>query len=219
MSRASFKVESVVEEVEECFTVSSVTNFLRYDYYGHQYAYYYPHHPQSFSSLFFHLKTPTLIPSLRLLPSFTRLLSFATPEEPASESRRRKRRLRIEPPLSFLRQPQQQRIPSKTPINPNAPKAYFSLPEGIATAAGLIAMMTDHYKILEGSDSEHESNDVARTSRRPQKRARGKYRLMSKGPDGPCPDLLQLQSASSSYACMSLLKSKRSGGSVKYSYK
>ncbi|ONK72975.1 uncharacterized protein A4U43_C04F25620, partial [Asparagus officinalis] len=91
--------------------------------------------------------------------------------------------------------------------------AYFSLPEGIATAAGLIAMMTDHYKILEGSDSEHESNDVARTSRRPQKRARGKYRLMSKGPDGPCPDLLQLQSASSSYACMSLLKSKRSGGS------
>ncbi|ONK80758.1 uncharacterized protein A4U43_C01F21420 [Asparagus officinalis] len=65
---------------------------------------------------------------------------------------------------------------------------------------------------LEGSDSEHESNDVARTSRRPQKRARGKYRLMSKGPDGPCPDLLQLQSTSSSYACMSLLKRKRSGG-------
>ncbi|ONK57772.1 uncharacterized protein A4U43_C09F3930 [Asparagus officinalis] len=90
--------------------------------------------------------------------------------------------------------------------------AYLSLPEGIATAAGLIAMMTDHYNILEGSDSEHESNDVARTSRRPQKRARGKYRLMSKGPDGPCPDLLQLQSASSSYACMSLLKRKRSGG-------
>ncbi|XP_020256591.1 protein ALWAYS EARLY 2-like isoform X1 [Asparagus officinalis] len=93
----------------------------------------------------------------------------------------------------------------------NMNKAYLSLPEGIATAAGLIAMMTDHYNILEGSDSEHESNDVARTSRRPQKRARGKYRLMSKGPDGPCPDLLQLQSASSSYACMSLLKRKRSG--------
>jgi len=27
-------------------------------------------------------------------------------------------------------------------------KAYLSLPEGTATAAGLIAMMTDHYNIL-----------------------------------------------------------------------
>jgi hypothetical protein len=27
-------------------------------------------------------------------------------------------------------------------------QAYLSLPEGTATAAGLIAMMTDHYNIL-----------------------------------------------------------------------
>jgi hypothetical protein len=30
----------------------------------------------------------------------------------------------------------------------NMNKAYLSLPEGTATAAGLIAMMTDHYNIL-----------------------------------------------------------------------
>ncbi|KAG2630196.1 hypothetical protein PVAP13_3KG497100 [Panicum virgatum] len=30
----------------------------------------------------------------------------------------------------------------------NKVKAYLSLPEGSSTAAGLIAMMTDHYNIL-----------------------------------------------------------------------
>ncbi|XP_066371899.1 protein ALWAYS EARLY 3-like isoform X2 [Miscanthus floridulus] len=33
----------------------------------------------------------------------------------------------------------------------NMNKAYLSLPEGTATAAGLIAMMTDHYNILRPS--------------------------------------------------------------------
>jgi hypothetical protein len=30
----------------------------------------------------------------------------------------------------------------------NTNKAYLSLPEGAASAAGLIAMMTDHYNLL-----------------------------------------------------------------------
>ncbi|XP_038971850.1 protein ALWAYS EARLY 2-like isoform X3 [Phoenix dactylifera] len=94
----------------------------------------------------------------------------------------------------------------------NMNRAYLSLPEGTATAAGLIAMMTDHYNILEGSDSGRESNDVSRTSRKTQKRGRGKFRLMSKGSDGPYPDLLQYQSGPTS-GCLSLLKKKRSGGS------
>ncbi|KAF7817907.1 uncharacterized protein G2W53_023362 [Senna tora] len=38
--------------------------------------------------------------------------------------------------------------------------AYLSLPEGTASVVGLIAMMTDHYNVLEGSDSERESNDA-----------------------------------------------------------
>ncbi|MCO5608511.1 hypothetical protein L7F22_062722 [Adiantum nelumboides] len=45
----------------------------------------------------------------------------------------------------------------------NMNKAYLSLPEGAASAAGLIAMMTDHYNILEDSRSldEDSSKDVA----------------------------------------------------------
>ncbi|KAG6479543.1 hypothetical protein ZIOFF_063009 [Zingiber officinale] len=118
-------------------------------------------------------------------------------------------------------------------------QAYLSLPEGTATAAGLIAMMIDHYNNLflkfallnpptfsllvsnylkliiineqEGSHSDRESNDVARTSQKPQKRGRGKFQLSSKGSDGYSPDRLQNQSGSSRYGCLSLLKKKRSG--------
>ncbi|XP_065043114.1 protein ALWAYS EARLY 2-like isoform X2 [Musa acuminata AAA Group] len=93
----------------------------------------------------------------------------------------------------------------------NMNKAYLSLPEGTATVAGLIAMMTDHYNILEGSDSDRESNDVAKTYQKPQKRGRGKFRLMPKGSDGCSPDQSQYQSVSSRYGCLSLLKKKRSG--------
>ncbi|XP_077218287.1 protein ALWAYS EARLY 3-like isoform X2 [Tasmannia lanceolata] len=98
-------------------------------------------------------------------------------------------------------------------------RAYLSLPEGTASVAGLIAMMTDHYNILavnwqEGSDSERESNDGLGVSRKPQRRGRGKFRLNnSKGSDGPVPDLLQYQSAPSSYGYLPLLKKRRSGGS------
>ncbi|CAM6123269.1 unnamed protein product [Calypogeia fissa] len=43
-------------------------------------------------------------------------------------------------------------------------KAYLSLPEGSASATGLIAMMTDHYNILD--DSEEESSEEVDTSDR-----------------------------------------------------
>ncbi|KAK3163558.1 hypothetical protein QOZ80_1AG0005280 [Eleusine coracana subsp. coracana] len=93
----------------------------------------------------------------------------------------------------------------------NMNKAYLSLPEGTATAAGLIAMMTDHYNILDGSNSDHESNDSPKASRKPQKRGRAKFQSVSKTSDTRYPDLLQSQPASSSYGCLSLLKKKRSG--------
>ncbi|KAK3159984.1 hypothetical protein QOZ80_1BG0053760 [Eleusine coracana subsp. coracana] len=92
----------------------------------------------------------------------------------------------------------------------NMNKAYLSLPEGTATAAGLIAMMTDHYNILDGSNSDRESNDSPKASRKPQKRGRAKFQSVSKTSDTRYPDLLQSQPASSSYGCLSLLKKKRS---------
>ncbi|CBI26088.3 unnamed protein product, partial [Vitis vinifera] len=93
-------------------------------------------------------------------------------------------------------------------------RAYLSLPEGTASVVGLIAMMTDHYTVLEGSDSGQESNDGTGTSRKPPKRGRGKIRPnSSKELDGHFPDLSQSPLAASSYGCLSLLKKKRSGGS------
>lgn len=92
----------------------------------------------------------------------------------------------------------------------NMNKAYLSLPEGTATAAGLIAMMTDHYNILDGSNSDRESNDSPKASRKPLKRARAKFQSVSKTSDMHCADLLQPQPASSNYGCLSLLNKKRS---------
>ncbi|KAL4311611.1 hypothetical protein GQ457_01G030910 [Hibiscus cannabinus] len=88
-------------------------------------------------------------------------------------------------------------------------RAYLSLPEGTASVVGLIAMMTDHYSVMGGSDSEQESNEGMGVSRKPQKRTRGKHRDQpSKSLDKPLPDLLQFHSSSS--VCMSLLKRRRS---------
>lgn len=41
-------------------------------------------------------------------------------------------------------------VPLKGPCKPELPwlQAYLSLPDGAASAEGLIAMMTDHYNIL-----------------------------------------------------------------------
>ncbi|XP_011043234.1 PREDICTED: protein ALWAYS EARLY 3-like isoform X1 [Populus euphratica] len=85
-------------------------------------------------------------------------------------------------------------------------KAYLSLPKGFASAAGLIAMMTDHYSNLGESESEIESNGGTGTSQKSQKHAR-----VTKGSDAPpVPDLLQSQPASN-YGCLSMLKKRRTG--------
>ncbi|TKY52226.1 ALWAYS EARLY 2 protein [Spatholobus suberectus] len=87
----------------------------------------------------------------------------------------------------------------------NMNRAYLSLPEGTASVVGLIAMMIDHYNVLEGSDSERESND-APGSRKPVKRKREKVQLsVTKDP-------VQSQSISSSDGCLSLLKKGRIDG-------
>ncbi|XP_057806018.1 protein ALWAYS EARLY 3-like isoform X2 [Salvia miltiorrhiza] len=91
-------------------------------------------------------------------------------------------------------------------------KAYLSLPHGTASSDGLIAMMTDHYCNLAGSDSDLESNDGTGSSRKIQKRARGKVQpTTSKASDD------QFVSHSPvtvpDYGFLSLLKKKRSGGS------
>ncbi|KAG8369996.1 hypothetical protein BUALT_Bualt14G0071700 [Buddleja alternifolia] len=90
-------------------------------------------------------------------------------------------------------------------------RAYLSLPHGTASAAGLIAMMTDHYSNLAGSDSDQESNDGAGSSRKTQKRARGKVQLTASKASEE-----QLVSHSpllaSNYGCLPYSKKKRSGG-------
>ncbi|KAL8524983.1 hypothetical protein ACS0TY_014569 [Phlomoides rotata] len=92
-------------------------------------------------------------------------------------------------------------------------RAYLSLPHGTASAAGLIAMMTDHYSNLAGSDSDQESNDGVGSSRKTQKRARGKVQLppTTKAPDEQI--LSHSPIIGSNYGCLPLLKKKRSGGS------
>ncbi|KAI9186260.1 hypothetical protein LWI28_015421 [Acer negundo] len=54
-------------------------------------------------------------------------------------------------------------------------KAFLSQPEGTASVVGLIAMMTDHYNVMEGSDSERESNDASVIPKKSQKRKRVKF--------------------------------------------
>ncbi|KAK6930448.1 DIRP domain, partial [Dillenia turbinata] len=66
----------------------------------------------------------------------------------------------------------------------------------------------------ERSDSEQDSVDGIGTSRRPQKRGRGKSRpIGSKGSDGNFVDLLHSQPVATNYGCLSLLKKRRTGGS------
>ncbi|KAG8636582.1 hypothetical protein MANES_15G014400v8 [Manihot esculenta] len=86
-------------------------------------------------------------------------------------------------------------------------RAYLSLPRGYASAAGLIAMMTDHYSNLEESESEQETNEPVVAHQKPQKGARGTKELDA----SPAPDLVQSQSGASNYGCLSLLKKRRSG--------
>jgi len=90
-------------------------------------------------------------------------------------------------------------------------KAFLSLPDGTASAAGLIAMMTDHYNILEGSNSDRESSDGFGASGRPQKQTRLKQKFTSTNNfDRSYSDLLQCRSGPSNYGCPSPVKKRRS---------
>ncbi|KAA8545133.1 hypothetical protein F0562_019978 [Nyssa sinensis] len=89
----------------------------------------------------------------------------------------------------------------------NMNRAYLSLPEGTASVAGLIAMMTDHYNVLEGSDSDREGNYASRLPQNPHKRGRGKVQLSASKEDR-----LQSLSVVPNDGCLSLLKRRRSDG-------
>ncbi|XP_072985340.1 protein ALWAYS EARLY 3-like isoform X1 [Typha latifolia] len=94
----------------------------------------------------------------------------------------------------------------------NMNRAYLSLPEGTATAAGLIAMMTDHYSILDGSNSDGEGSQEVKGSHKTQKLGIGKLQLGNrKGFSGPHHDYMQTHSAPSDSECLSLLRKKHSG--------
>ncbi|MBA0875229.1 hypothetical protein Goshw_028221 [Gossypium schwendimanii] len=80
-------------------------------------------------------------------------------------------------------------------------QAYLSLPDGVASVIGLIAMMTDHYSVLGGSDAEIESNEPSKIPRKTQKRKRVKAHFGSSKEDVFLP-----QSIASTQGCLSLLK-------------
>ncbi|KAK4769059.1 hypothetical protein SAY86_027209 [Trapa natans] len=88
----------------------------------------------------------------------------------------------------------------------NMNRAYLSLPEGMASVVGLKAMMTDHYNVLEGSDSEQESIDVVEI-RKQQKRKRAKVQVTI-----PREDLLHSASDFANDGCLSFLKKRRIDG-------
>ncbi|KAL6526518.1 hypothetical protein OROGR_015608 [Orobanche gracilis] len=86
-------------------------------------------------------------------------------------------------------------------------RAYLSLPDGTASATGLIAMVTDHYSNLAGSDHERECNDGAGSSRKTQKRVRGNDQpTISKAPDDQ--SVSHSQTVASDYGFLSTLRTK-----------
>ncbi|XP_061946584.1 protein ALWAYS EARLY 2-like [Populus nigra] len=80
-------------------------------------------------------------------------------------------------------------------------RAYLSLPEGTASVVGLIAMMTDHYSVLEASESERESNEVPGVLKKLQKRKQPKVQLSASKED-----LQQSHMVASTDGCLSFLK-------------
>ncbi|KAF3605161.1 hypothetical protein DY000_02051408 [Brassica cretica] len=90
----------------------------------------------------------------------------------------------------------------------NMNKAYLSLPEGTASVAGLIAMMTDHYSVMEGSGSEGEGLDVPEAPRKQQKPKRAKPQLS----DSREEDDRQQHPVASTDGCLKFLKQARANG-------
>ncbi|CAK7340694.1 unnamed protein product [Dovyalis caffra] len=96
----------------------------------------------------------------------------------------------------------------------NMNRAYLSLPEGTASVIGLIAMMTDHYSVLqkliawvrnvnlqEASESDQESDEVPGVLRKLQKRKRPRAQLSASKED-----IQQSEMVASNDGCLSLLK-------------
>ncbi|KAM6545215.1 hypothetical protein CsatB_025951 [Cannabis sativa] len=91
-------------------------------------------------------------------------------------------------------------------------RAYLSLPEGTASVAGLVAMMTDHYCVLGVSDSDEESNETGGEFQEPQKGTRGRsHNSTNKGSDRTLPDLSHFHSAASHNGGLPMLKKRRTG--------
>ncbi|XP_019100091.1 PREDICTED: protein ALWAYS EARLY 2 isoform X2 [Camelina sativa] len=89
----------------------------------------------------------------------------------------------------------------------NMNRAYLSLPEGTASVAGLIAMMTDHYSVMEGSGSEGEGHDASEVPRKQQKRKRAKPQLSDSREE------VDIQhSVASTDGCLTFLKQARANG-------
>lgn len=85
-------------------------------------------------------------------------------------------------------------------------RAYLSLPEGTASVVGFIAMVSDHYNALEGSDNDHENNDFPKLIHKSKKRSHGL--LQQNGGE----DQLQSRLAGPSDRPMSQLKRRESDG-------
>ncbi|KAL0719912.1 hypothetical protein Bca4012_069236 [Brassica carinata] len=90
----------------------------------------------------------------------------------------------------------------------NMNRAYLSLPEGTASVAGLIAMMTDHYSVMEGSGSEGEAPDTSEVPKKQKKRKRVKPQLS----DSPEEVDRGHPVASSTDGCLKFLKQARDNG-------
>ncbi|XLR69637.1 hypothetical protein S83_020309, partial [Arachis hypogaea] len=87
-------------------------------------------------------------------------------------------------------------------------KAYLSLLEGTTSVIRLIAMMTNHYSVLGGNDSEKERNEDAKASKRFQKCLRRKQMNDHKILAGPFLDHFQSQSFASGDSSLLLLKTR-----------
>ncbi|GAB4835822.1 hypothetical protein Ancab_000738 [Ancistrocladus abbreviatus] len=86
----------------------------------------------------------------------------------------------------------------------NMNRAYLSLPEGTASVVGLIAMMTDHYNVMEATGSDRDSDDCIAV--RPLKYLKGSVQVgLSEE------DRLQPTSGTSSGSLLSLLKRQNDG--------
>ncbi|KAI3810539.1 hypothetical protein L1987_20156 [Smallanthus sonchifolius] len=86
-------------------------------------------------------------------------------------------------------------------------RAYLSLPEGTASVVGFIAMVSDHYNAMEGSDNDKEMNDIPKLLHKPKKRTH-KLVQQNGGPE----DQLQSRLVGSSDRSLLQLKRRESDG-------